>query len=299
MKHLSILLTFFMAVAFVSCDDSDDNTLTTTTSVYQIYTVTAADGSTLTFPASNFVYEVDYNEGEIDITLNNVKFSPRMPEITMEINDIPFTYTESGIKMNATNLIPEVGDEPMPNYTISTFSGRIATSELTESSKCKISFVVGGGFTVTAYPTPLVYEFESNTIVNNTAINSVDQFTSDDSSYVLKLDAANSTADLYIYDAKFAERMPAMNMVFKNIPFTANNSGFTMSSEALTPSIIGSTGSETPAPNYTISNLSINVDGDRLATNFTCTITDQNNSAIGEYIVSAAANMFPSETIQK
>lgn len=297
MKQLSILLALCIAIFSSSCDNSNDGEITTTSSVNQIYTVTMPNGSTLTFPECNLLYEVDYVAGKMDITINNVKFSPKMPEITMKVNDISFINDKNGTKISATNIIPEVGENDMPEYTISSITGRITSSAFTGANKHQITLTLESGIVITFHPSPLVFEYESKTSVNPHTSSTSNQFESTTSTYALKFDANNSTADLYIYGAKFAKKMPAMNMVFKNIPFTASKTGFTMSIESLTPSIIGKTGSETPAPNYNISNLSIKVDGNRFNTGFTCTITDQNNSAIGGYIVLAYANLFPSEAI--
>lgn len=299
MKYLSILLALSIAIFATSCDNSNDGEFTSTSSVNQIYTVTSTNGSTLTFPTCNVMYEADYVAGKMDITLNNVKFSPRMPEITMKIKDVPFTNSENGIKISATNIIPEVAESPVPEYTISSLSGRIVTSDFTGGSKSKISLALENGTTITFYPSPLIFEYESSTKVNHHSSNTEDQYSSDKMCYVLEFSSTAETANLFIYDAKFAEGMPAMTLAFKNLPFTASNTGFTMSAENLTPSIVGKTGSETPAPNYMISGLNIKVDGNRLSTDFTCTITDKDNSAIGSYFVLANAEMYPSESIQK
>lgn len=297
MKQLSILLALCFAVFTMSCDNSNDGEIKTTISGNQIYTVTSTNGSTLTFPACNIKYEIDYIAGKVDITLNNVKFSPRMPEITMKINDIHFTNSQNGIKINTTNLTPEVAGNLMPEYTISSLSGRIATSNFTGASKSKISLTLENGTTITFFPSPIVFEYDSNTMVNAHSSDLQDHYSTDKVCYVLEFSSTAETANLLIYNAKFAEKMPAMNMAFKNIPFTASKTGFTMSIESLTPSIIGKTGSEYTDPTYNISNLNIKVDGNRLSTDFTCTITDKDNSAIGGYLVLAYANLFPSEAI--
>ncbi len=298
MKHLSLLVTLCIILFATSCSDNDDNKFTETLSINQVYTVTAANGNITAFPASNFKYEIDYSKGLMDITLNNVRFSPKMPEITMELNDIPFTYTQNGMKINTQNIIPVVGNEPMESYAISTLTGRIVKSEFPKGSNNKISFNLVNGFTITAYPTPLIYEYNSLTSVSSNP-NNTDSYINNSSTFKLVFDTSTSTASFYIDKASFAENMPKMNMVFKEIPFTANNSGFSLNAESLIPSIIGSTGIETQAPNYIISNINIKVVGDRINASFTCTITDKNNSAIGEYIVSASADMFPTELFNK
>ena len=297
MKQLSILLALCFAVFTMSCDNSNDGEIKTTSSVNQIYTVTMPNGSTLTFPECNLLYEVDYVAGKMDITINNVKFSPKMPEITMKVNDISFINDKNGTKISATNIIPEVGENGMPEYTISSITGRITSSAFTGANKHQITLTLESGIVITFYPSPIVFEYDSNTMVNAHSSDLQDHYSTDKVCYVLEFSSTAETANLLIYNAKFAEKMPTMNMVFKNIPFTASKTGFTMSIESLTPSIIDKTGSEYTDPTYNISGLNIKVDGNRLSTDFTCTITDKDNSAIGGYLVLAYANLFPSEAI--
>lgn len=57
--------------------------------------------------------------------------------------------------------------------------------------------------------------------------------------YWVDFDFAAMTADIYLFNAKFLDRMPTLNLVFPSIPFTVSGSEMTLESAALTPEYDG------------------------------------------------------------
>ena len=108
--------------------------------------------------------------------------------------------------------------------------------------------------------------------------------------YAVAFDPTKSKATLHILGAKFAEGMPAMDMMFTEIPVTFSQNGFEMSIAELTPYI-----GNVPYADFKITNLSVSgTYEDMMTVNFTCTIDTKNMK--GKYNVSSYLNVLPSTT---
>lgn len=293
MKHLSLFSLLAMSALMISCDNGDNDKMEVIANFNQFYTVTSSSSNSHCANAT-FTYEIDYTDGTIDIIANNVSFSSRMPAITMEIDDIPFKYTNSeaysssGISFSATNIVPEVGGQEMRDYTITSINGEIGYIESAQANTAMLTMVVNNQYTIAVQPATPVFEYYNSSVVSSSTT-----YTNSNAIFQLVYDPTNKLVDIYIHNAQFASAMPAMNMVFKAIPFESAVYGVDFSIDELTPYLVGSTGATTPAPNYVISNLSGRVVSGKLDFDFTCTITAQNNSATGaSYNVTNAASLF-------
>lgn len=284
MKKLFYLAALAIAFFTASCsNDEDDNKFIEEFGLNQMYTVTMGNNSSV-YPATRFTYKLNYSAATADITIKDVKFSPKMPEITMEIKNIPFSNTATGIKISANNLVPEVGGNPMPEYTITSLNCRLTDSAITNFSTSMLSFVVNNAIAITAYPVPVTFEYDSKTTVNIAYSSStLDDFIFNKTSYAVYLNTENNLAQLYIYNAKFAEKMPAMNMIFPNIPFTATASGFELNCSQLIPTL--NNAEKTPVENQAIHELTASISNGKLSLHFLC----------NSYVVDSEAYMFASE----
>lgn len=68
----------------------------------------------------------------VDIFLDGLRFVEQMPEISMQLKNVPFSYSEDGSQrlFNVATIIPTVGGESMPQYTISSLTGSVSKSTL-------------------------------------------------------------------------------------------------------------------------------------------------------------------------
>ena len=113
---------------------------------------------------------------------------------------------------------------------------------------------------------------------------------SDVSSYYgIQFNTETGKAVIGIVGAKFAEKMPSLNMSFRDIPYTFTSSGYVLETPELIP-LIG----ETPYPDYKITNVKLmgSLDG-RQTLEFTCTIDTERMS--GSYHVMAALEIIPAQ----
>lgn len=75
----------------------------------------------------------------VDITLEGLRFVEQMPEITMQLRNVPFSYSDDGAQrqFNVAAVIPSVGGEEMAQYTISNLTGSVSKSSI--SLNCDIT----------------------------------------------------------------------------------------------------------------------------------------------------------------
>ena len=68
----------------------------------------------------------------VDIILENIRFVEQMPEITMVFKNVPFSYSEDGSQrlFNVASIVPTVGGESMPQYTVTSLTGSVSKSAL-------------------------------------------------------------------------------------------------------------------------------------------------------------------------
>ena len=68
----------------------------------------------------------------VDITLESLRFVEQMPEITMQLKNVPFSYSEDGSQrlFNVASVIPTVGGQEMPQYTITDLTGSVSKSSI-------------------------------------------------------------------------------------------------------------------------------------------------------------------------
>lgn len=297
MKKFFYLIVLTIAVFATSCEShEDDNKFSEKIGLNQLYSVTMGNKTTLYKPVM-FTYELNYNEGTADITINGVQFSPMMPAITMEIEDIRFTKTISGIKLNATNIVPEVDDKPIPEYTISSLNCRIASSQILNFSIAELSFVVNNSITVNVSSPTLTFEHESQTdVIKVLSSNSNDDFHFNNASYAIYLNPDNNLANIYIYNMKFAEKMPAMNMIFPNVPYTATSSGFELKCDELIPTL--NNAEKTPVDTYPIHAFNAKIANGLLTVSFACTKVGNEAMVNRSFFVNSEAYMFVKEKLQ-
>ena len=100
-----------------------------------IATVVLNPGENSTFQDDEFKIsfeQANLSKQVVDITLEGLRFVEQMPEISMQLKNVPFSYSEDGSQrlFNVATIIPTVGGEPMPQYTISSLTGSVSKSAL-------------------------------------------------------------------------------------------------------------------------------------------------------------------------
>lgn len=67
-----------------------------------------------------------------NITFKDFRFVAQMPEITMTLTDVPFVFSEDGTQrlFNVASIVPKVGGEQYPQYTMSNITGSATNNSL-------------------------------------------------------------------------------------------------------------------------------------------------------------------------
>ena len=301
MKQLSILLALCLTIIATSCDssNSDSENFEQIMTFDQITTVTGADGITTMYPTTQYTYKINHSSGKADITIKDARFNSMMPAITMILKNVPISFPPSHLsstitKIDGKNIIPEVLNkatgqtEPMHEYTISSISGYITPPPTAGTNSATLTYTINGAFQVNAYTASTLYQFESMTNVTSHS----NTFSFDNGYYAINLNPEKFVAHIYLYNTKFTEKMPAMNMIFKQVPVKFNSTGFTLNCKSLIPCLNNS--GATPMEDYPITNLSGSVTNGKLNLQFDCSINASGSSVEGiTYHVTTSASNLP------
>ena len=293
MKKLFHLIALSIVFFCTSCLESE-NLFEQKLGVNQFYIVSGGNRPAYAHQARMFTYRLDYNTVKADITMDSVRFSPMMPAITMDLKGLPFISSKSGTRMSGVNLVPEVDGNPMPEYTLTYFNARLATSSITNMASSVVSFTVNNSINVSAFPIPTTFEHNSQTYVHN-GISSDSDYTFDTAKYAVYVNTSTGLAQLCLFNVKFAEKMPALNMIFPDLEFKATNSGFNISKDEFIPCL--NNAERTPVANYPISQFNASVVDGRVVISFICSVKqDEHDPVPVVYNVNSTAYMFASET---
>lgn len=261
MKFLKTILALVMfASVATSCSNDDepsahDNYMEQNyTGCFQyIYKKSLNSGVIVKGTTYMFRWRADFT---VDVYIKNAKFSANMPGgIDIAIEGLKWV-SDKGVKVvSSTDVVPTKvtmrGNEVdasayvIDDLKLNVFERRLMDDQLTYIPVINMSMTMGDVEVITVQK-QTVY-FGSTGVVNNAASTN---FTSKTPYYAVTLDPDKTQATIDVYNAKFAEKMPAMNMKFAEIPFEVSNLGYKLACEELIPTI-----KDVPYPSYKITNL--------------------------------------------
>ena len=197
----------------------------------------------------------DYDKMTASVGIANLSLSSEIKNLYLELYDMPLKVDAlGGLNVTAYNVVPKTNGMTASGYMFDMFS-------LTYLNRAyngvylpivTISYTINGRYNVVAMPVDSFY-FGETTV---TTLASGEEYDTTDPYYrvVLQQDTENSnvTADIYVYNAKFAVDMPAQSeMVFKNAAIEFNNVGFNIEATRIVPEI-----KNTPYERFMITDLS-------------------------------------------
>lgn len=266
MKFLKIILALVMfASVATSCSNDDapsahDNYMEQNyTGCFQyIYKKSLNTGVISSGTTYKFRWRGDFTA---DVYIKNAKFSAGMPSgIDITFEGLKWSNIDGVKRISATDVVPnavtmngtavDASKYVIDALNIDILERRLMDEQLNYIPIINMSITMGDVEVITVQRQK-VY-FGSTGVVNSAESTN---FTSKTPYYAVTLDANTMTANIDVYNAKFAEKMPAMNMKFSGIPFNVSNLGYTLACEELIPTIKES-GVDVPYPNYKITNLS-------------------------------------------
>lgn len=86
----------------------------------------STDEIVLSFKQANLSKQI------VDITVSGLKFAAAMPEINLELTDVPFALSEDGTQrlFNVATVVPQVDGQKMEQYTITNLTGTVANNSV-------------------------------------------------------------------------------------------------------------------------------------------------------------------------
>ncbi len=253
------------AIGLSSCNTGSSDVVTEQTLGYCLTYSKNVDSHAQVFNRMSFAAQYNYTNNTVDLALIGTIF-PVAGNATgqaypkMEFSTLPWKYNQFGWKeTEVENVTPTInGVSNPPKFK-------------------KLKFGVLDGFNGSSYAPGIMYKFEIDhngsdvevmgcCMTGKTESTDPDGVTycpEDDAQvsdknkpvYWVDFNFETSKADIYIFNAKFLDRMPSLNLEFTDVPFGVVNGEVTLTSDALTPEYDG-----IPYPSFPITNLKATVD---------------------------------------
>jgi len=250
-------------------------------------------GNSLLSSGASYRVLNNLDDGTLTLEIGNLKL-PNNTYISMKVENQRYSYNESGaMVMRIPSYTSNVAGM---SHTITNLDFEYYSRYLNQQAfpMLVMSYEIDGQYNVRVIYSPAYYW--GNTVVTDQDGKSYTN-SSQSSFYGIQFFHDTKVATFGAFSAKFAENMPAMNMTFKDIPFTLDQYSYNASIDELIPNI-----GETPYPNYKISDFRMTGTwGGQQTLSFTCTITDTDKetgavTVKGTYRVVAALSIMPPST---
>lgn len=199
-------------------------------------------------------YHAAFTGWYASVAVEKAQFADRMPQVSFVVDSLSWSNLPGYMTISGKNRLPKLeGGSNMTGYMVNDFEMSIEDRMLSVDTaelyipNVNITYTINNLFKIRAVQKENYYF--GNTNVVSATDGSV--YNNEEPIYKLKLNTVTMTADLYIKGAKFAKMMPAMDMDFKNIPFSVDFDGFKLLEDELIPEI-----KDVPYPAFAIKNLS-------------------------------------------
>lgn len=256
MKKYSLFALFLALAAtmtLTSCMDDNKNDMKVyqqLQSYFNVYTPVGGGAQQMTTPVS---YSVTYNysKATAELTITGLRLPGGTAYPSLSFKDLKFT--EDGVWRRISAAIPELSGSGF-NVALSNLKLNVADRQVASiySPATEISFTAGEWY-VNSFPT-LYLTSGSPSVISPDG--SKYEPEGDDAPYSLSFNPTTETCTISIQGMKFAPNMPAQNMRFKDLPFTATGNTIVVAKkDAFTPYILGGNDVETPFTRGSVSNL--------------------------------------------
>lgn len=263
----SIIMGVAAIVGLASCNSSDPGDYVTEQTLSSCFAYSSTPGVDSNMATSvSYYIKLNYTLKTAEVSISNFELSDGVTYPKMTFTDIPFTIEPYGWKkISGTMLTPTIagfGNVPLfSSFEIKLLDRYYGTSMYIPAFTA--NFLVNNSVAVfSSLPVQLLAGTTESTAPSN------DVFKTTSSIYVVDMDFKKMKANIDITGAQFAEKMPALDISFKDIPFVLSGQKVILSAESLTP-YMGST----PQPDYPISDLVAEYDFAKgMTLSFGCTV---------------------------
>lgn len=149
-----------------------------------------------------------------------------------------------------------------------------------------MNYEIGDKYTVKTFPISAFYSGDTTSEYTDRATGEAKTYTSNSALYGVNIDVADATADIVIYNAHFAEPMPMLTMMLKDLKVEYTSRGYYIKGENIVP-LVMMDGEYLEVPNYAFNNFVVScVEGDLTTASIEFMVAGMyKGSFTGSYIV--------------
>lgn len=243
------ILLIGLAMLTTSCNDNKGGGETITEQAFNNFFVTVTDlhsGETSTYTGTGYQLRLNFTRGTADLVATNFKIPGVTEYPNLILTDIPFKASSGGwFAIKGTNIIPAATVASVPTFDEISIDLLQRVIEESYMPAVAISGTIDGRYKFFS-ANPNQYLIGSTVCTPEEG----DPTTSTETSYTIGLNPTGGNLTIAINSAKFISGMPAMNIAFKNVPYSIVDNKVEFNVDALTPYI----GSD-PYPAFPITNL--------------------------------------------
>ena len=272
MKFLKIALSVVaFALMATSCGGNEnllhDNYLEQNfTGSLNVLSKEGANGELVSVVSEGTTYKFRWRyDNTADVYIYNAKFSTNMPNgIAVAFEGLQWTYAEGNVEikvLKAKDLLPtwvemngqklnDLSNFMVDELEISVYERRWSYSNLEYYHPIINLSMKIGDVEVVAVQKQRFY-FGSTAVIGQ---GDQPYYSAPKPFYLVSLNPTTGLATIDVYGAKFADKMPSLNMKFDGVLFDVSNLGYTLSCDELIPTIKEGE-KDIPYPQYAITNL--------------------------------------------
>lgn len=254
MKITKFLLSLLTVFTLTSClgDDNNDQYYNAMLTECINYVENSASGEAYAITGSQYTMSINITQNTMDLTILGIQLTPGGASLSTKIEGIQCRYDSEG------NLVANVSSHQGNGVTISDLTFKMRQRYLSPYEYIPvfdIHYVVNGVYYVRSFQNSICYFGSTRVLIKGTATTTA----TDRTYYFVTFDkttiteGTNLTAKLYIYAAKFADKMPEMDMMIFNIPATLGPDGFTLAADNLKV-YTGTVSNPIEQPDYGVTN---------------------------------------------
>lgn len=255
MKITKILLAIAIMLGFTSCLDSDGNDQTITTNLYEVFNVVedTQKGTVEAVNGVSYEMEFNYNKKLVNLSINGLQLSQASPSYTVAAQNVSFSINEQD------EIVINIPSMTNGSVTVTDFKMKIRRrmAGLNDISVFNITYKVNGGYNVRGVQKAIFYFGDTETTILGTP----SVFQTDATYYAVTFDPTvrkdgKSQARLFMYDAKFAPKMPEMNLMLLELYADFTLDGYTIS-ESSAKVYTGTVQNPKEEPDYAVTDFSL------------------------------------------
>lgn len=234
MKIKNLLIATLAIFGLTSClgGSNDDQHYIAALSDCINYVENTQSGDVNVTGGAKYSIDVNITQSTLDLVIDGVQLTPGGGSLVLNLKDIPCSYDKDG------NLVASTLTYTSGSNTITNFSFKMRQRYLNATSYIPVfdvTFNINGSYFVRTFQSSTFYFGTTNVQVINTST----QTNTDKTFYTVTFDktkigeGSNVSANLYIYSAKFADKMPKMDLMIFNIPAKLGRDGYTLAGDNL------------------------------------------------------------------